>query len=71
MNKFLKAVRRASAVSAAVVAASAVTASQAFAAIDLSTDITAAKTDVTTNGTAVLGVIVAVAVIMWIRRVLK
>lgn len=66
--KFLKARRFAA---AAVAVGSVALASSAHAAIDISTDITAAKTDVTTNGTAVLGVVVAVAVIAWIRRVLK
>lgn len=70
MNKLLKVARRTSALAAAV-AASAVVMAPARAAIDLSADITAAKADITTNGTAVLGVVVAVAVIAWIRRVLR
>jgi hypothetical protein len=67
MNKFLKK----SSLVAAVASLSGVVMSSANAAIDITTDITAAKTDVTSNGVAVLGVLVAVAVIAWVRRVLR
>lgn len=57
---------------AAAAAVVAVSATSAMAAgLDLSADITAAKTDVITNGTAILGVVVAVVTFAWIRRVLK
>lgn len=57
---------------AAAASVLAVGASSAMAAgIDLTADISAAKTDVITNGTVVMGVVVAVATFAWIRRVLR
>lgn len=61
MNKFLK-----SGFAAAVVMA----ASAANAAIDISAETAAAKTDVGTAGALIVGVVVAIAVIAWIRRVI-
>lgn len=58
----------------AAVAASAlaVSAGSALAAgVDISADVTAAKADVITNGTAVMGVVIAVVTFAWIRRVLR
>jgi hypothetical protein len=47
-------------------------AQQAFAAgIDISADTTAAKADIATAGGLIIGVVVAVAAISWIRRVIK
>lgn len=43
----------------------------ASAAIDISADTTAAKTDIATAGGLIVGVVVAVAAIGWIRRVIK
>jgi hypothetical protein len=52
------------------VAAMAVS-SFASAAIDISADTTAAKTDIATAGGLIIGVVVAVASIAWIRRVIR
>lgn len=41
------------------------------AAIDISTDTTAAKADIATAGGLIIGVVVAVAAISWIRRVIR
>lgn len=46
-------------------------ASAASAAIDISAEVTQAKTDIGTAGAAIIGVVVAIAVIAWIRRVIK
>ena len=54
---------------AALALASAAGASQA--AIDITAETTAAKADVIAAGTAIVGVIVAVAAFAWIRRVIK
>ncbi len=55
-----------------VAAFALVASASSFAAgIDLSADVTAAKADVITNGTVVMGVVVAVATFAWIRRVLR
>lgn len=43
----------------------------AQAAIDISTEVTAAKADIASNGALVVGVVVAIAVIAWIRRIIK
>jgi len=43
----------------------------ASAAIDISADTTAAKTDIGTAGALVLGVVVAAAAFGWIRRVIR
>ena len=43
----------------------------ASAAIDIAADTTAAKTDISTAGALIIGVVVAVAAIGWIRRVIK
>lgn len=58
------------AVAAVGVAAMAVS-SFASAAIDISADTTAAKTDIATAGGLIVGVVVAVASIAWIRRVIR
>lgn len=62
MNTKLKAL-------AAIALASAATASQA--AIDISAEVTSAKTDIATAGGLIIGVVVAVAAIAWIRRVIR
>lgn len=54
---------------AAIALASVATASQA--AIDIAADTTAAKTDIATAGGLIIGVVVAVAAISWIRRVIR
>lgn len=41
------------------------------AAIDISAETTAAKTDIGTAGGLIVGVVVAIAVIGWIRRVIR
>jgi len=46
-------------------------AASANAAVDISTEVAAAKTDIQTNGALIIGVIVAIAVIAWIRRIIK
>lgn len=43
----------------------------AQAAIDISAETEAAKADIATNGALVIGVVVAIAVIAWIRRIVK
>lgn len=46
-------------------------ASSANAAVDISTEVTQAKTDIASNGGLIIGVVVAIAVIAWIRRIIK
>lgn len=41
------------------------------AAIDIATETAAAKTDIASAGGLIIGVVVAIAVISWIRRVIK
>jgi hypothetical protein len=41
------------------------------AAVDISAEVTAAKTDIGAAGAAIIGVVVSIAVITWIRRVIK
>lgn len=43
----------------------------ASAAVDISSEVGSAKTDIGTAGALVIGVVVAVAVFSWIRRVIK
>lgn len=62
MRKFLK---------AAVAAAVSVAAGSASAAIDIASATSEAKTDVQTTGALIIGVVVAVAAIGWIRRVIR
>lgn len=54
---------------AALALASAAGVSQA--AVDISADTTAAKTDIATAGGLIIGVMVSIAVISWIRRVVR
>jgi hypothetical protein len=56
---------------AAVGVAAMAASSFASAAIDISADTTAAKTDIATAGGLIVGVVVAVASIAWIRRVIR
>lgn len=56
--------------SAAAVAALSLT-NAASAAVDISADVSAAKADIVSNGALIIGVIVAIAVIAWIRRIIK
>lgn len=53
----------------AVAALGLATASQA--AVDISAETAAAKTDIAAAGALIIGVVVAIAVISWIRRVVK
>lgn len=55
--------------SAVVGASLSLAAFAAAAAVDVSADVAAAKTDVSTAGGLVIGVIVAIAAIAWIRKV--
>lgn len=56
----------------AVLAVVAVLASSvASAAIDISAEVETAKTDIATAGALIIGVVVAVAAISWIRRVIR
>lgn len=41
----------------------------AHAAVDIAAETTAAKTDIATAGALIIGVVVAIAVIAWIRKV--
>jgi hypothetical protein len=41
------------------------------AAIDIAADTTAAKADIATAGALIIGVVVSVAAISWIRRVIR
>lgn len=54
-----------------VVAAAVMGASASAFAVDISAETTAAKTDIATAGGLIIGVVVAIAVIGWIRRVVK
>lgn len=45
--------------------------SAAHAAVDISAETDAAKADIEKNGTVIIGVVVAIAVIAWIRRIIK
>ena len=56
---------------AAVGVAAMAASSFASAAIDISADTTSAKTDIATAGGLIIGVVVAVASIAWIRRVIR
>lgn len=59
------------AVSGAVAVGAMAASSMASAAIDISTEVTAAKTDIATAGGLIVGVVVAIAAFSWIRRVVK
>ncbi|WP_426161633.1 major capsid protein [Pseudoduganella sp. R-34] len=54
---------------AALALASAAGVSQA--AVDISAEVTTAKTDIGTAGALIIGVVVSIAVFSWIRRVIK
>lgn len=54
---------------AALALASAAGVSQA--AVDISAEVTTAKTDIATAGALIIGVVVSIAVFSWIRRVIK
>lgn len=41
------------------------------AAIDITADTTAAKTDIATAGALIIGVVVSVAAVSWVRRVIR
>jgi hypothetical protein len=41
------------------------------AAIDISPEVTAAKADIATAGGLIIGVVVAVAAVSWVRRVIR
>jgi hypothetical protein len=41
------------------------------AAVDITAETTAAKTDIASAGAAIIGVVVAIAVIGWVRRVIR
>lgn len=72
MNKILKAAKsRAGRFVAAstVLAAAGMNAAMA-AGVDISADTASAKTDIATAGGLIVGVVVAVAAISWIRRVI-
>lgn len=56
---------------AALGLATSVASSMASAAIDISADTASAKTDIATAGGLIVGVVVAVAAISWIRRVIR
>jgi len=45
--------------------------SVANAAVDLSAEATSAKADVNTNGELIMGILFAVAVFAWLRRVIR
>jgi len=66
MNSKFKSVVKRAAVGVALVVSSA----SAFA-IDISAEVTAAKTDIATIGALILGVVVAVAAVGWVRRVIR
>jgi hypothetical protein len=67
MNKMKKAALRLSALPMFVLAAASAKAD----AVDISAAVTAAKTDITTAGGLIIGVVVAVAAFSWIRRVIR
>lgn len=45
--------------------------SVASAAVDISAETAAAKTDIASAGTLIIGVVVAIAVFAWLRKVIK
>jgi hypothetical protein len=65
MNKFRNFARASFAV------ASMAAAGLASAAIDISADTTAAKTDIATAGGLIIGVVVGIAAVSWVRRVIR
>jgi hypothetical protein len=67
MNKILKAARSRSALVGASLMAVGMGAAQA--AVDISAETAAAKTDIATAGALIVGVVVAIAVIGWVRKV--
>ena len=74
MNKMFNVVKRARSAVVAVPLAVGAFAARAADALDVSplvTDISAQKTNVGTIGMAILGIIVAIACFMWIRRCIK
>lgn len=72
MNKFLKVAKsRGARVVAVGVSMGLAGLQSAHAAIDITADTTSAKADIATAGGLIVGVIVAVAAISWIRRVIK
>lgn len=72
MRKFLKVAQSRVARSAAVVGGLALAGIQsANAAIDISAETASAKTDISTAGGLIIGVVVACAVFGWVRRVIK
>lgn len=72
MRKVLKAAKSRGARFGAVALSLALAgANAAHAAVDITADTTAAKTDIQTAGALIIGVVVAVAAISWVRRVIK
>lgn len=72
MNKILKAAQSRAGRAFAVAASLAFAGIQsASAAVDIAASTTEAKTDIATAGGLIIGVVVAVAAISWIRRVIK
>jgi hypothetical protein len=73
MNKFLKAAQKRAARASMVAAGLAVAGmhSAMAAGVDISADVTQAKTDIGTNGGLIIGVVVAIAAFGWVRRIIK
>lgn len=67
----MKLISMKSAVRSVVAGAAAFGAGAAMAAVDIAADAAQAKTDITTAGGIIIGVLVAVAAISWIRRVVR
>jgi len=59
------------ALAALVATAAALFAGAASAAIDISAEVTSSKADITSAGTLIIGVVLAVVAFNWIRRVIK
>lgn len=72
MNKLIKAAKsRAVRASAVAVSLALAGVNAAYAAVDITAATTEAKTDIANAGGLIIGVVVAVAAISWIRRVIK
>lgn len=67
-KRFYGSVKNVAAVAGAV--ALGLVGTAAHAAVDIATETTAAKTDIGTAGGLIIGVVVAIAVIAWIRKVI-
>lgn len=73
MHKFLKAAQKRAARASMVVAGVAAAGMQSAmaAGVDITADVATAKADIVSNGGIIVGVIVAIAAVAWVRRIIK